>query len=43
MLYPTVDFFLAPEWELNIGYGVRFAGQGDENLLKVILGRRLEF
>ena len=43
MLYPTVDFFLAPEWELNIGYGVRFAGQGDENILKVILGRRLEF
>ena len=39
----TLDFFLAPEWELNIGFGVLVAGRGDENILKVIFGRRLDF
>ena len=39
----TSDFFLAPEWELNIGYGLLVAGRGDENILKVIFGRRLDF
>lgn len=43
LLYPTLDFYLAPEWELNVGYGVRVAGRGDENILKVIFGRRLDF
>ena len=43
LLYPTLDFYLAPEWELNVGYGVRIAGQGDENILKIIFGRRLDF
>ena len=43
MLYPTFDFFLADEWELNMGYGFRFAGSGDQNIFKVILGRRFGF
>jgi len=43
MLYPTLDFFLAPEWELNVGYGVRVAGSGDQNIFKVIFGRRVGF
>jgi hypothetical protein len=43
ILYPTVDFFLAPEWELNVGYGVNIAGHGDQNILKVIVGRRFGF
>jgi hypothetical protein len=43
MLYPTLDFFLAEEWELNVGYGVRVAGSGDQNIFKVIVGRRFGF
>jgi hypothetical protein len=43
MLYPTLDLFLAPEWEFNIGYGARLAGQGDQDILKLIVGRRLDF
>ena len=43
VLYPTLDFFLAKEWELNVGYGVLAAGSGDHSILKVILGRRFPF
>ena len=43
IVYPTMDFFLAPDWELNVGYGVNIAGHGDQNILKVIVGRRFGF
>jgi hypothetical protein len=43
MLYPTLDFFLAEEWELNVGYGLQLAGNGDRNIIKVIVGRRFPF
>lgn len=41
MLYPTLDFFLDPNYELNVGYGIRMSGIGDANIFKVILGRRM--
>ncbi len=41
MIYPTLDFDLGPEWELNVGYGVLAAGGGDHNIFKVIFGRRV--
>ncbi|HVZ48886.1 MAG TPA: hypothetical protein VG916_08890 [Gemmatimonadaceae bacterium] len=41
MLYPSLDFFLDPNYELNVGYGVRIGGSGDENIFKVIFGRRI--
>lgn len=43
MLYPTVDFFLSPDYELNVGYGVQVSGAGDHNILKVIFGRRVSW
>ena len=43
MLYPTLDFFFSEEWEFNIGYGVQLSGNGDRNILKVIVGRRFPF
>ena len=41
MIYPTLDFDLGPEWELNVGYGVLASGSGDHNIFKVIFGRRV--
>lgn len=43
MLYPTLDFFLDPNYELNVGYGIRMSGSGDENIFKVIFGRRMSW
>ena len=43
MLYPTLDFFFSEEWELNVGYGVKMSGEGDHNIVKVIVGRRFPF
>jgi hypothetical protein len=43
MLYPSLDFFFSEDWELNMGYGVRMSGTGDQNIVKVILGRRFGF
>ena len=43
MLYPSLDFYFSEDWELNMGYGFRVAGTGDQNIFKVILGRRLKF
>ena len=43
MLYPSLDFFFSEDWELNMGYGFRVAGSGDQNIFKVILGRRFGF
>lgn len=42
MLYPSIDLFLSPDWEFNAGYGVRVSGVGDQNIVKLILGRRLK-
>jgi hypothetical protein len=41
MIYPTLDFDLGPQWELNVGYGILAGGSGDHNILKVIFGRRV--
>jgi hypothetical protein len=43
MLYPSLDLFVSEDWEFNMGYGIRVAGTGDQNILKVILGRRFGF
>jgi hypothetical protein len=43
LIYPTIDLMLAPEWELNVGYGVPVAGTGDHSIVKVIVGRRFPF
>jgi hypothetical protein len=43
LVYPTLDLMLAPEWELNVGYGIPLAGSGDHSILKVIVGRRFPF
>ena len=40
MIYPSVDLFLSEDWEFNAGYGIQVAGNGDKNILKVIVGRR---
>jgi hypothetical protein len=41
MLYPSIDLFLSPNWEFNAGYGIKMSGVGDQNIIKIILGRRL--
>lgn len=41
MLYPSIDLFLSPNWEFNAGYGIKLSGVGDQNIIKLILGRRL--
>lgn len=43
LMYPTLDFFVAKEWELNVGYGLLAAGSGDHSIVKVIVGRRFPF
>jgi hypothetical protein len=43
VLYPTADFFLSPDYELNVGYGIAVGGTGDHNILKVIFGRRVSW
>lgn len=40
MLYPTLDLFVSPEWEFNLGVGLLVSGSGDHNIVKLILGRR---
>ena len=40
MLYPSIDLFLDPEWEVNAGVGFLVSGSGDHNIVKVILGHR---
>jgi hypothetical protein len=42
MLYPSIDLFLSPDWEFNAGYGLKLSGAGDQNILKIIVGRRLK-
>lgn len=43
VLFPAIDLNLSPDWEVNFGYGIGLAGNGDHNIFKVILGRRLKF
>jgi hypothetical protein len=43
VLYPAIDLNLSPDWEVNFGYGFGLAGNGDHNIVKLILGRRLKF
>jgi hypothetical protein len=43
VLYPAIDLNLSPDWEVNFGYGFNLAGNGDHNIIKLILGRRLKF
>lgn len=43
VLYPAIDLNLSPDWEVNFGYGFSLAGNGDRNIFKLILGRRLKF
>ena len=40
VIYPSIDLFLSEDWEFNAGYGIQVAGNGDHNILKVIVGRR---
>jgi hypothetical protein len=41
MLYPSIDLYLSDDWEFNAGYGVKLSGVGDQNVFKVIVGRRI--
>jgi hypothetical protein len=43
VLYPAIDLNLSPDWEVNFGYGISLAGDGDHHIFKLILGRRLKF
>jgi hypothetical protein len=43
MLYPSIDLFLSPDWEFNAGYGFKLSGTGDQNIFKLILGRRISW
>jgi hypothetical protein len=43
VLYPAIDLNLSPDWEVNFGYGIGLAGDGDHSIFKLILGRRLKF
>jgi hypothetical protein len=43
VLYPAIDLNLSPDWEVNFGYGFGLAGNGDHDIFKLILGRRLKF
>jgi hypothetical protein len=43
VLYPAIDLNLSPDWEVNFGYGFNIAGNGDQHIFKLILGRRLKF
>lgn len=38
---PSKDLFLSPNREFNAGYGIRMSGVGDQHIIKLILGRRL--
>lgn len=42
-IFPSVDFDLGPEWELNFGFGVGFTQSTDHLMFKMILGRRFQF
>lgn len=43
IVYPSLDFDFSENWEFNIGYGVRVAGTGDHDIVKIIIGRRFPF
>ena len=43
IIYPSLDFDFSENWEFNIGYGVRVAGTGDHDIVKIIVGRRFPF
>jgi hypothetical protein len=43
VLFPAIDLNLSPDWEVNFGYGIALAGNGDHNIFKLILGRRIKF
>ena len=43
VLYPAIDLNLSPDWEVNFGYGFGLSGDGDQHIIKLILGRRLKF
>ncbi|MDB4915236.1 MAG: hypothetical protein JWM95_2880 [Gemmatimonadetes bacterium] len=41
VVYAAVNLDVAPEWEVNFGYGFGLTGAGDKRLFKLILGRRV--
>jgi hypothetical protein len=43
IVYPSIDLDFSDDWEFNIGYGVRVAGTGDHDIIKMIIGRRFPF
>lgn len=43
LIFPSLDFSFSDDWELNVGYGVKVAGTGDHDIVKVIVGRRVSF
>ncbi|MGA2184958.1 MAG: transporter [Bryobacteraceae bacterium] len=42
-ILPAIDLNLSPDWEFNFGVGVGMTGGTDHLLVKLILGRRLQF
>lgn len=41
VLYAAVNLDVAPEWEINFGFGKALTHAGDQTLFKLILGRRV--
>ena len=42
-LFAAVDVDIYPEWEFNLGYGLGFNQQSDRSIIKMILGRRIDW
>lgn len=42
-IFPTIDLNLAPQWEINLGFGVGMTRSTDHLIVKMILGYRFDF
>ncbi len=42
-LFLTLDVDFSPDWELNLGYGFGLTGATDKSIIKMILGRRINW
>lgn len=42
-LFITTDFNFSPEWELNLGYGMGLTNSSDRSIIKLIVGRRINW
>ena len=42
-IFPAIDLNIAPQWEINFGFGVGLTGATDHLIAKMILGYRFNF